>query len=244
MEVWGRKIFNIVLFTIVFIITSSSAIDVIVPFVTSDMNGGAADTISNPIMLKNMAKFLHVALSILHIISFLCIMLSLGNFIVSFIHYVSYGDFDNVYNEDNLYESSLVFIIPNEKFGTCKKVEIDLGKLSECTRDAVIKLQDDLDKLYNSAKSSKRSFATYKTYRTYLLTLSDEMRSAVTECDNEYMERILLDNLYIVRENIGILQKRVDEDLRFEQDIKDNEAKLKAEGYSPFSVIEQLNKLM
>ena len=168
-----------------------------------------------------------------------------GKVVREFLRVVIYDDY-NLFCEDNSFDSSADFslVIPNKRGEGFKHVDIDISNLSENTKSEVFKIKDKLRALYNTAKSSKKAFRTFMTYDVYLQSLADDVKKAIDECQGSEAEKILVSRIPIVIKNIDIMQQAINDDIKYEKDVKKYEDELYAKEYSPFSTTEQMNKLM
>ena len=141
-------------------------------------------------------------------------------------------------------DSEILFVIPNKQGRNLRYVDIDISNLSKSTKSEVLKIKDNLRELYSTAKSSKRAFRTYLTYDVYLQSLADDVKKAIDECQGSEAEKILVSRIPIVIKNIDIMQRAVNDDIKYEEDVKKYKEMLYAEGYTPFAATEQVNELL
>lgn len=188
--------------------------------------------------------WLSMANSLANLPLFCCVFFA-GKVVREFLRVVIYDDY-NLFCEDNSFDSSADFslVIPNKRGEGFKHVDIDISNLSENTKSEVFKIKDKLRALYNTAKSSKKAFRTFMTYDVYLQSLADDVKKAIDECHGSEAEKILVSRIPIVIKNIDIMQQAINDDIKYEKDVKKYEDELYAKEYSPFSTTEQMNKLM
>lgn len=197
-------------------------------------------------------KIMSMLLKICRTVMLLVLAMSIISFSVSFINDrtggTAFNEFTSLIGDVDSYEEShyITIIQPVPIRGRYKyqPVHISTNSLSKQGQIEMLYVQKELDELYATAKSTKRSLSTYNTYSTYIETLIEELNKGIKECENPTMEAKFIARLDNVHTCIKTLKSHVDSDIQFEVDRQKYEDELKAEGYEPFSVLEQLNKLI
>lgn len=223
----------------------------IVSEVTSE-DSSMSDSLFEPTAKEQVDKLLSVAIKICSTLMLVMLMISLISFIVSFFNDstggVAFREFTSLIGDVDSYEEShyITIIQPvSVRSGyVYHPICINTNSLSEQGQTEMLYVQKELDELYATAKSTKRSLSTYNTYSTYIETLIEELKKGIKECENPIMEAKFIARLDNVHTCIKTLRSRVDSDVQFEVDKQKYEDELKAESYEPFSVLEQLNKLL
>ncbi len=140
-------------------------------------------------------------------------------------------------------EESIVFIYFNKR--RYKVLLVSVSNLSMETKDVLkSRIEKPLKHLYKLALSSKRAEAVYKSASIYLNTIAEDLKKAISECENQLMEETLVSRLHVVETFIIGVSDDIDEALKTENTEKIILENLKLEGYRPFSLTEELNKLM
>lgn len=259
-----RALLNILIFSIAVLILStpvvknlgSISVDTSKEVVSESTSESTSlsDNFIDP-SLSNQGKFgklLNMMIKLCRTLMLLVLIMSIISFSVSFINDrtggTAFNEFVSLIGDTDSYEEShyITIIQPVPIRGRYKyqPVHISTNSLSEQGQTEMLYVQKELDELYATAKSTKRSLNTYNTYSTYIETLIEELNKGIKECENPTMEAKFIARLDNVHTCIKTLKSHVDSDIQFEVDRQKYEDELKAESYEPFSVLEQLNKLL
>lgn len=201
---------------------------------------------------EEFGKLLNMVIKLCRTLMLLVLIMSIISFSVSFINDrtggTAFNEFVSLIGDTSNYEEShyITIIQPISISGRYKyqPVHISINSLSKQGQTEMLYVQKELDELYATAKSTKRSLSTYNTYSTYIETLIEELNKGIKECENPTMEAKFIARLDNVHTCIKTLKSHVDSDIQFEVGRQKYEDELKAESYEPFSVLEQLNKLI
>lgn len=201
---------------------------------------------------ENFAKLMNIMIHLCSTLMVVMLIISITSFAISFINDntggIAFKEFASLIGDADSYEDSnyITIIQPIPIRGRYKyqSICISTDSLSKQGQTEMLYVQKELDELYVTAKSTKRSLSTYNTYSTYIETLIEELRKGIKECENPTMEAKFIARLDNVHTCIKTLKSHVDSDIQFEVDKQKYEDELKAESYEPFSVLEQLNKLI
>lgn len=151
------------------------------------------------------------------------------------------------YSPLSVYDScanSLVFWvleIGDKKF---KNIDVQLENLSKSTiqilRD---KIETPLKSLYETASRSKRAKEEYRKCSVYITTLAEDLNKAISQCENDLMEKKLIEKLYIIENTIEIVKEKVNAAIQTDRDEERYLKELKVESFEPFTTTECINQL-
>lgn len=201
---------------------------------------------------EQVGKLMNIMIHLCSTLMVLMLIISIISFAVSFLNDntggIAFKEFASLIGDVDSYEDShyitIIQPVPIRGRYRYQPIHISTDSLSKQGQTEMLYVQKELDELYATAKSTKRSLSTYNTYSTYIETLIEELRKGIKECENPTMEAKFIARLGNVHTCIKTLRSHVDSDIQFEVDKQKYEDELKAESYEPFSVLEQLNKLL
>ena len=154
---------------------------------------------------------------------------------------------DYSYSPLSVYNScanSLVFWvleIGDKKF---KNIDVKLENLSKSTIQILRnKIETPLKSLYETASKSKRAKEEYSKCSVYITTLAEDLNKAISQCENDLMEKKLIEKLYIIENTIEIVKDKVNAAIQTDRDEERYLKELKVESFEPFTTTECINQL-
>lgn len=148
----------------------------------------------------------------------------------------------NIYRRDVVDGYMIFYAYSKFKY---KRIKININNLSKITAlELRERIQYPLLNLYVEAKYNKAAEKVFKANSAYILTIAEDLRKAISQCDTEKMEMILCSRLHILCKTI----KSIDDDMEEAQQLEEYEENafndLKAQSYEPFTLTDNINKLL
>ncbi|MBQ8166883.1 MAG: hypothetical protein IJZ96_07590 [Lachnospiraceae bacterium] len=143
---------------------------------------------------------------------------------------------------NNVDDYLIFYIFSRNRF---KRVCINISKLSKVTCMQLKEvIQIPLLNIYAEAKYNKEAKKAFKANSIYLITIAEDLKKAIAQCDTEKMEMIMCSRLHILGNSIAEIKESVDEAVQnkeYQEKVLDD---LKAESYEPFTMTDSMNKLL
>ena len=147
-----------------------------------------------------------------------------------------------IIKKNNVDDYLIIYIISRNRF---KRVYINISKLSKVTCMQLKEvIQIPLLNIYAEAKYNKEAKKAFKANSIYLITIADDLKKAIAQCDTEKMEMIMCSRLHILSNTIMEIKESVDEAVQNKEYQKKVLDDLKAESYEPFTLTDSMNKLL
>ena len=143
---------------------------------------------------------------------------------------------------NNVDDYLIFYIFSRNRF---KRVCINISKLSKVTCMQLKEvIQIPLLNIYAEAKYNKEAKKAFKANSIYLITIAEDLKKAIAQCDTEKMEMIMCSRLHILSNTIMEIKESVDEAVQNKEYQKKVLDDLKAESYEPFTLTDSMNKLL
>lgn len=138
--------------------------------------------------------------------------------------------------------NTLIFRILDGK--KTKTISVGIDKLSSDTRCILRKrIETPLQKLYEVAYKGKRAKEEYRMCKDYIIYIAQDLDNAIKQCENELMEKKIIEKLYIMERAIENITKKVTDAALTDKDEKRILKELQVETFEPFSLTDNMNKL-
>ena len=141
-------------------------------------------------------------------------------------------------------EDYIVIKVPTGKPNDFTIISILKTNVSEKVEEYLIKINESLNKLYESAMLTEKSQQTFAAYNDYFQIMADEIKNAVNDISGDATEDKFLQNINVVCDFIKKLQQNIDDDIQYVRDQASFEEQLNAESYEPFAILREVNELM
>lgn len=139
--------------------------------------------------------------------------------------------------------NSIIFWVHYGKLYERKAVS--LNKLSSKTRETILnKIKEPLWEIYKLAEQGKRTRSAYNACSEYINSIADDLDNAIQQCDNEQMEDKLISKLYILEDMLAYIKSKVVDAAEMEEEERQFYNKLSTQEYNPFTITENLSKLI
>ena len=126
-----------------------------------------------------------------------------------------------------------------------ENIDVKLANLSDSTIEILrTKIETPLKELYEAASKGKRAKAEYRNCSVYIESVADDLNKAISQCENELMEEKLIDKLYIVENSIINIKDRINAAITADKDEERYLKELQLESYEPFTLTDNMNKLI
>lgn len=138
--------------------------------------------------------------------------------------------------------NTLIFRILDGK--KSKTISVGIGKLSSDTRLILRKrIETPLQKLYEVAYKGKRAKEEYRMCKEYIIYIAQDLDNAIKQCENELMEKKIIEKLYIIENAIENITDKVANAILTDKDEERFLKELQVETFEPFSLTDNMNKL-
>lgn len=164
--------------------------------------------------------------------------------LMKFVTGVKYGSsgFDSLNYYDSSTKTLVFWVLEKRKF---KNIDVKLGSLSDKTIEVLrSKIETPLKELYEAASKGKRAKAEYRNCSVYISSLADDLNKAISQCENELMEEKLIDKLYIIENTITNIKDKINDAITADKDEERYLKELQLESYEPFTLTDNMNKLI
>lgn len=141
-------------------------------------------------------------------------------------------------------EDYIIIKVPTGKPNDFTRINVLKTNVSEKVEECLIKINESLNKLYESAMLTEKSQQTFETYNDYFQIMADEIKNAVSDISGDVTEDKFLQNINVVYDFIKKLQQNINDDIQYVRDQAFFEEQLSAESYEPFAILREVNKLM
>ncbi len=141
-------------------------------------------------------------------------------------------------------EDYIIIKVPTGKPNDFTRINVLKTNVSEKVEECLIKINESLNKLYESAMLTEKSQQTFETYNDYFQIMADEIKNAVSDISGDVTEDKFLQNINVVYDFIKKLQQNINDDIQYVRDQAFFEEQLNAESYEPFAILREVNKLM
>lgn len=138
----------------------------------------------------------------------------------------------------------IIIKVPTGKPNDFSRIYILKTNVSEKLEECLTKINESLNKLYESAMLTEKSQQTFAAYNDYFQTMADEIKNAVSDISGDATEAKFLQNINVVYDFINKLQQNINDDIQYVHDQAFFEEQLNAESYEPFAKLREVNKLM
>lgn len=138
----------------------------------------------------------------------------------------------------------IIIKVPTGKPNDFTKINVLKTNVSEKVEECLIKINESLNKLYESAMLTEKSQQTFEAYNDYFQTMADEIKNAVNDISGDATKDKFLQNINAVYDFIKKLQQNINDDIQYVHDQAFFEEQLNAESYEPFAKLREVNKLM
>lgn len=141
-------------------------------------------------------------------------------------------------------EDYIIIKVPTGKPNDFTRINVLKTNVSENVEECLIKINESLNKLYESAMLTEKSQQTFAAYNDYFQIMADEIKNAVNDISGDATEDKFLQNINVVYDFIKKLQQNINDDIQYVRDQAFFEEQLNAESYEPFAILREANKLM
>lgn len=141
-------------------------------------------------------------------------------------------------------EDYIIIKVPTGKPNDFTRINVLKTNVSEKVEECLIKINESLNKLYESAMLTEKSQQTFAAYNDYFQIMADEIKNAVNDISGDATEDKFLQNINVVYYFIKKLQQNINDDIQYVRDQAFFEEQLNAESYEPFAILREANKLM
>lgn len=141
-------------------------------------------------------------------------------------------------------EDYIIIKVPTGKPNDFTRINVLKTNVSEKVEECLIKINESLNKLYESAMLTEKSQQTFAAYNDYFQIMADEIKNAVNDISGDATEDKFLQNINVVYDFIKKLQQNINDDIQYVRDQAFFEEQLNAESYEPFAILREANKLM
>jgi len=141
-------------------------------------------------------------------------------------------------------EDYIIIQVPTGKPNDFTRINVLKTNVSEKVEECLIKINESLNKLYESAMLTEKSQQTFAAYNDYFQIMADEIKNAVNDISGDATEDKFLQNINVVYDFIKKLQQNINDDIQYVRDQAFFEEQLNAESYEPFAILREANKLM
>lgn len=141
-------------------------------------------------------------------------------------------------------EDYIIIKVPTGKPNDFTRINVLKTNVSEKVEECLIKINESLNKLYESAMLTEKSQQTFEAYNDYFRIMADEIKNAVSDISGDVTEDKFLQNINVVYDFIKKLQQNINDDIQYVRDQAFFEEQLNAESYEPFAILREANKLM
>lgn len=141
-------------------------------------------------------------------------------------------------------EDYIIIKVPTGKPNDFTRINVLKTNVSEKVEECLIKINESLNKLYESAMLTEKSQQTFETYNDYFQIMADEIKNVVSDISGDVTEDKFLQNINVVYDFIKKLQQNINDDIQYVRDQAFFEEQLNAESYEPFAILREVNKLM
>lgn len=141
-------------------------------------------------------------------------------------------------------EDYIIIKVPTGKPNDFTRINVLKTNVSEKVEECLIKINESLNKLYESAMLTEKSQQTFEAYNDYFQIMADEIKNAVSDISGDVTEDKFLQNINVVYDFIKKLQQNINDDIQYVRDQAFFEEQLNAESYEPFAILREVNKLM
>lgn len=141
-------------------------------------------------------------------------------------------------------EDYIIIKVPTGKPNDFTRINVLKTNVSEKVEECLIKINESLNKLYESAMLTEKSQQTFAAYNDYFQIMADEKKNAVNDISGDATEDKFLQNINVVYDFIKKLQQNINDDIQYVRDQAFFEEQLNAESYEPFAILREANKLM
>lgn len=133
-------------------------------------------------------------------------------------------------------EDYIIIKVPTGKPNDFTRINVLKTNVSEKVEECLIKINESLNKLYESAMLTEKSQQTFETYNDYFQIMADEIKNAVSDISGDVTEDKFLQNINVVYDFIKKLQQNINDDIQYVRDQAFFEEQLNAESYEPFAI--------
>lgn len=141
-------------------------------------------------------------------------------------------------------EDYIIIKVPTGKPNDFTRINVLKTNVSEKVEECLIKINESLNKLYESAMLTEKSQQTFAAYNDYFQIMADEIKNAVNDISGDATEDKFLQNINVVYDFIKKLLQNINDDIQYVRDQAFFEEQLNAESYEPFAILREANKLM
>lgn len=141
-------------------------------------------------------------------------------------------------------EDYIIIKVPTGKPNDFTRINVLKTNASEKVEECLIKINESLNKLYESAMLTEKSQQSFTAYNDYFQIMADEIKNAVNDISGDATEDKFLQNINVVYDFIKKLQQNINNDIQYVRDQAFFEEQLNAESYEPFAILREVNKLM
>lgn len=141
-------------------------------------------------------------------------------------------------------EDYIIIKVPTGKPNDFTRINVLKTNVSEKVEECLIKINESLNKLYESAMLTEKSQQTFAAYNDYFQIMADEIKNAVNDISGDATEDKFLQNINVVYDFIKKLQQNINDYIQYVRDQAFFEEQLNAESYEPFAILREANKLM
>lgn len=141
-------------------------------------------------------------------------------------------------------EDYIIIKLPTGKPNDFTRINVLKTNVSEKVEECLIKINESLNKLYESAMLTEKSQQTFAAYNDYFQIMAGEIKNAVNDISGDATEDKFLQNINVVYDFIKKLQQNINDDIQYVRDQAFFEEQLNAESYEPFAILREANKLM
>lgn len=138
----------------------------------------------------------------------------------------------------------IIIKVPTGKPNDFTRINVLKTNVSEKVEECLIKINESLNKLYESAMLTEKSQQTFEAYNDYFQTMADEIKNAVNDISGDATKDKFLQNINAVYDFIKKLQQNINDDIQYVHDQAFFEEQLNAESYEPFAKLREVNKIM
>ena len=141
-------------------------------------------------------------------------------------------------------EDYIIIKVPTGKPNDFTRINVLKTNVSKKVEECLIKINESLNKLYESAMLTEKSQQTFAAYNDYFQIMAGEIKNAVNDISGDATEDKFLQNINVVYDFIKKLQQNINDDIQYVRDQAFFEEQLNAESYEPFAILREANKLM
>lgn len=207
-------------------------------FVTTPISNG--ETGSVPELMSSMISMINGLGTIIQFIGISMVAFGIISLATGMAH--SSPGFDSLNYYDSSTKTLVFWVLEKRKF---KNIDVKLGSLSDKTIEVLrSKIETPLKELYEAASKGKRAKAEYRNCSVYISSLADDLNKAISQCENELMEEKLIDKLYIIENTITNIKDKINDAITADKDEERYLKELQLESYEPFTLTDNMNKLI